>query len=311
MGSNKGINSERWSFQLSHHHRTPSLTDIRMQQSILPPELHQLIINVIGDEVLHAGPVLHSARGRVRETLRACSLVCKAWHASTLPYTFHSARFLMFAGDIPRNEELFRLLKANPSIRRCIRRAEMHLEWDLLPEVVERMSSAIYPLEEFTLVMPFGLPEDPQLLLKALQPTLSSRHLLNLSVDIPYFPLALLENVPNLRSLTLEKVYIAGIGYGDDGPGAWRSSTLEKLVLKRTSRRLLDHIQAVGDIKVALHTFFDRLKYLDMDLYTKDLDPDGSWPILVARWTHLETLVINWSLSGALASIRCLVEHLI
>ena len=115
---------------------------------LLLPELHQLIINVIGDEVVYAELVLHSVKGSARETLRACSLVCKDWHAGALRYTFHNARFSMFSGDrlLKRNVELFRLLGVNPSIRGCIRRAAMNVQREVSLEDIEKVCSAISPV---------------------------------------------------------------------------------------------------------------------------------------------------------------------
>ena len=92
---------------------------------MLPPELHQFIIDVIGDSAsITLSPPISGVKEDVRDVFGACSLVCKDWHALTLRHTFHHLHLTVFdnPGDHERLAELFRLLELNPLIRRCIRR---------------------------------------------------------------------------------------------------------------------------------------------------------------------------------------------
>jgi len=285
-----------------------------MSELILLPELHQLIIGVIGDEVVDADLVVGCLlRHRVaRKTLQACSLVCKAWYASALRYTYHTARLPMVGGSdktLKRNAELFRLLEANPSIRQCIRRVQISLEFRAPPEDVEKVCSAISTVEELYLVLCTFPPELPRPLLVALHPILSSRYLRGLYIETTYLPIQLLADAPNIRTLTLSTARGINVVHGQDG--AWGVSTLEKLVTKQSTWDLFDQIQSFGARNVNIDAFFDRLKYLDVDVYQGYSGFNNSWPVLWSRWRCLETIVLRWSFSGASVSIHFLMRTLI
>jgi len=288
----------------------PSPTYTQMPQPTLPPELHHIILKIIGDEVFHAELFLHSMKGSVRGTLRACSLVSKAWHNSALPYVFHHARFFLTSGDrLPRrNAELFQLLEANPSIRRCIRRAEMFLDREVLPEDVEKVCDAISPIEEFTLVLRTCPPDLLRPSLDGLHPILSSPHLRDLSIWSTYLPLRLLKNTPNLRSLSLLSVDMVDMDHCHNG--TWRSPTLEKLVVGNLWG-FLNKIQGLGDHRTKVLAFFDCLKYLEMYSITYGVPGDNSWVVLLANWRRLETLVVHWDVTGESVSVPYLVLSLI
>ena len=113
-----------------------------------------------------------------------------------------------------------------------------------------------------------------------------------------------MEDVPNLRSLSLPQADTVDMDHGCDG--AWQPSTLERLVVSRT-RELLSAIQALAHKNICLLSFFHRLKYLEIDLVTNGTFYDSSWVVLLEHWRHLKTLVVHWKVLGESASIRSLV----
>ena len=275
-----------------------------MAQPALPPELHRPIIDFIGHDVVNAEQVMRGVKSKTRETLRACSLVCKAWHHSALRYIFHNARISMVAGDrgLERNTELFRLIEANPSIRRCIRSAKMYLEREVSPADVEKVCNAISTVEEFSLALQSPRPNLLRPSLDGLRPILSSQHLRDMTIWSSHIPLRLVEDAPNLRSVSLPIANTVDMDHGRDG--TWRSSSqLEKLVVKH-GQRILNQIQTWGERYVGLLAFFDHLKYLEMDLYADRVDHGSSWALLLSHWRRLETLAVRWIVSCTSISIR-------
>ena len=279
-----------------------------MTQPKLPPELHQLILDTIGDEVVHAELALRKVMGSARETLRTCSLVCRDWHDLTLRHTFYNTNFVFFGGDrdMKRQAELFRLLEINPLIRRCIRRTDFHLQGDVLRGHVEAMCNAISPIEILRIVFETSGPEldfPRPSLLDCLYPLLTTPDLRDLSIATSYFPLHVLGCVANLQSLTLTGVQM--VDMGKRGDKAWSSSTVEKLVVANGSRVLTQIGVAIKDNE-DLHAFFQDLKHLDMDLAGEESLLSPPWRVLLVRWIHLETLVFHWTARslGKFVSIR-------
>jgi len=79
-----------------------------MSLSLLPAEIHELII----DAIIASCPFY-----KRRNALSICSQVCKLWHSSSLRHTFHSIQ-------LPRRRpevHILRLMKKNSEIARCIR----------------------------------------------------------------------------------------------------------------------------------------------------------------------------------------------
>jgi len=281
----------------------------QMTELVLPPELHELIIDIIGDEAIDA--VLeylpYGPKHGALDTLHACSLVCRGWHGLTLRHIYHLVHFDLTNSDnrnLERNAELYQLLVLNPLIGRYIRHVEMHLENSGSPEAVETLCNSISPIETLRIVLQYSQFRLPLVApLDGLHPIFT--HLRDLTLSSSRLPLRILEHLTNIRSLTLQGVHAVDI---DDGyTGRWRSSTLEKFVL-RDPRCVLNQILAatLEDEHVGLAAFFDRIKYLDMDLDIVDVFRDTSWVALLASWIHLETLIIHWSVRGELQiSIRC------
>ena len=262
----------------------------------LPLELHQLIIDVIGDE--YVSSKLPSKDG-TRDALQACSLVCKSWHSRSLRHTFYSTDFAFFNGDrvLQRQTELFRILDVNPSIRRCIRRTEIYLETGVLLEDVEALCNTISPIETLRVVVETSHdePDSPHSPLEGLHPILNTQFLRDFSVWAAHFPLRLVENATKLRSLTLQGVETLDTESVRDG--AWCSeSTLEKLVVAR-GRRVLTQVGAAVERSTGLYAFFEGVKHLEMYLTVDELLHHSSWRLLLARWIRLETLVFHWILA--------------
>ena len=280
----------------------PSSSSAYMQTStpILPAELQQLIIDFVGDGYVNARLLrLETQRCEAREALRTCSLVCKAWHSRTLRHTFYDNYFAFFATDreLKRHAELFRILEANPLIRRCIRRAEIYMEEGVLPERVETLCKAITPIgtlriEVGTIASEDGLPRPSPL--DGLHPILTTPYLCDLSIFAARVPLCLLESLTNLRSLTLEGVKTLDAESGRDGEWCLESSTLERLVVTRGRRALSQLGDAVNSV-AGLNMFFKQIKILDMDLAGDQILRDFSWHGLLARWVYLENLVFRWN----------------
>ena len=274
---------------------------IRMAQARLPLELQHLIIDFIGEEYVFARLSPHGAKdsgaGLVR-TLRACSSVCKDWHRHTLRHTFYSIDFSLFDADkeLQLYTKLLRMLEANPWIRRCIRRAEIVMEGRILPENVETVCSAISPIEILRVVVEpsegdsIGLA--PSLPLDGLHPILATQHLRDLSIRSARFPLHLLENLANLRSLTLQGVKTLEMDTESGRDGTWRAvlSRLERLVVVGGTC-VLTQLGEAAKTNVGLCTFFKHVKHLDMDLKCERSLSDSPWQALLGRWSHLKTLV--------------------
>jgi len=278
-----------------------------MPQPILPPEIHQLIIDVVGNEYVSAK---QPSKNGTREALQAFSLVCKYWHDLTLRYTFHNVTFPLYGGerDLKRHAELFRILEINPLIKGCIRCILIYLWGEVLPEGIETLCKAISPIETLCVVLETAEFEHDLLrppLLVGLHPILTGQYLRDFSISAAEFPLCLLENLTNLRSLTLEGVRTVDTESGRDG--AWRSesSTLEKLDMAR-SRRALGRLGLAVNLIAGLDVFFRYIKYLAMDLTFDALFPGSPCHVLLSRWLHLETLEFHWTAisMGKLAFIR-------
>ena len=280
-----------------------------MPLPILPPELHKPIIDFIGEEFVSAR--LHRSTwedSEERGTLLACSLVCKEWHRQALQHRFYTVNFSLHGGDerLKRYEKLFRIRDSNPFIKQCIRRTEIYAYGEILPEDLETLYSAISPLESISVGLPgpmLGFDCRPRRLprpslLDGLPATLITHHLRDFSVLSDHFPLRLLEDMTNLRSLTLKTIDVeSDNGHG----GVWRSSTLEKLVL---TCGVLTQLSAAINGNPGLHISFKNVKYLDMDLFSEELLHDSSWRRILARWTRLETLVFRWVVIGKFVFIR-------
>ena len=285
-----------------------------MTQPVLPLELHELIIETIGDEDIGDAlePPLFRLKDTVLRTLRSCSLVCRDWHSFTLRHIFRTACLDLRSEErgLKRITALSQLLDANPSIKRCIRRVEMYLRSTSSREAVERVCHAISPIETMHLVIDYYQPEHPPSHtspLAGLHPILTTQHLRDLTISSERLPLHLLEDLTNLRSLTLQGVRTLDIDYDHDG--TWRSSTLEKLVVSHPyAIVVLNQIWAatLGNRNVGLAAFFDRLKYLRLDLNTGSLTRGTSWASLLARWRCLETLDVQWRLTGEFLYISAL-----
>jgi len=270
----------------------------------LPPELHQLIIDLVAGKIVTVAfqPIKTAEKG-IRDALRSFSLVCKDWHALTLRYTFHDLSMTIFASDKDRQRyaALLRLLEVNPLIGQCIRRMDLSiLELEPVPvEIVEELCRAIARVETLRLRLKLSpRPPTHPSALDGLHHLLSTPHLRNLSISSSYLPISLLRALLNARSLTLQgvrEVLMDGYGYGDRHSDAWRSSNLEELTV-RPADRALNGIVAAQD--VGLSAFFDNLKYLDVKFSLPAHPPDSQLHVLLARWQRLQTLVLRWDIDG-------------
>ena len=280
-----------------------------MSQATLPLEIHEHIINVIGNEYSSSKvPPYGQPSEVVRGTLEACSLVCKDWHSLTLRHTFYIVNITFREGNeyLKRHAELCRILEINPSIRKYMRRTTaVIVRHGVLPEDVEPLRDALSLVVTSKIVLQcsedrFDLPRP----LAGLHAILTGRNLCDLSIFAISFPLILLENLTNLRSLTLIGVRTLDLVDVDDR--TWRSelSTLEKLVVQY-SRGILSQLGAAVEEFVGPFAFFKNVKYLVVDLDSEAIDRDPPWRVLLARWTCLETLVIGWDVhtKGQLVSI--------
>ena len=277
-----------------------------MPRPILPLELHKLIIDFIGEEFVSAR--LHRSTRKdsaeVRGTLLACSLVCKEWHREALQHRFYTVNFSLHSGDqrLKRYDKLFRILESNPFIKQCIRRAEIIARGEILSEDLETLCNAISPLETICVVaqpadIGFGHRLPRPSLLDGLPATLLAHHTRHFSVRSDHFPLHLLENMTNLRSLTLQGV--EDVESENGRVAVWRSSTLERLILAHG--RVLTQLWTAVNGNPGLHIFFKNVKYLDMDLFgeiREELLHTSPWRPILARWTRLETLVFRWAVIG-------------
>ena len=275
-----------------------------MDQPSLPLELHQLIIDIIGDDAIHAQPA-QRAKEDPRDSLGACSLVCKDWHAHTLRYTFYRVHFILVDSDkdLTRRAELFRLLEVNPLITRYIRRAKIYLSLSVSPGGVETLCSAISPVETFILRLEssgFNLPSPSTL--DGLRPILTAPHLRHFSIHSSHLPTSLLEALANVRSLSLEGVRVVVVDHDSDA-GPWRSSMLEKLDVTN-ARCFLKKIGPLMDSYCGLSAFFDHLKHLTLSFDTQDVFADSPWHIPLARWKRLETLIVGWRVFGKSVSAQ-------
>jgi len=278
-----------------------------MPRPVLPFELHQLIIDIIGEEFVAA---LRPWKDGTQDALHACSLVCKGWRSETLQYIFYNANFAFFSEDLDltRPAELFRILEINPSIRGCIRRTEIYLETGVFLEDVEALCNAISPIETLRVVHQLSNGEPGHIFppLECLHPILNTHVLRDFSIWATHFSLRFLENATNLRSLTLEGVEVLDTENVHDG--AWRpesSTSLEKLVLVGSSRVLTIIGERVEKFP-GLDAFFKDVKHLEVDLADHELLPHSPWRLLLARWIHMETLVFHWTVTTIGKLVYCL-----
>ena len=275
-----------------------------MPQPDLPLELHQLIIDFVGEEAILSAAPISRAEEAVRTTLQSCSFVCKGWHAHTVRYMFHDLWINLFRTDEDheRYEELLRLLEVNPLIARSIRRVLLSIRNNhgVTGEVVGNLCRKITSVEVLYLRI-LGALHPPSNLLSALDglyPLLASPHLHDLSISAPHLPLRLLEIPPNVRSLTLLDVASGGsVGhlFKEHHEGTLCSATLEKLVVRK-GNRVLEIIAPVAQGSPC--TCFDSIKYLDITFYAASPRPYPQWNTVLARWRCLETIIINWHIMG-------------
>ena len=275
-----------------------------MLQPILPLELHERIIDVVGNEAVIAFQAAEMVDDKVLLALQSFSLVCRAWHASTLRHTFYGVRIAVSDGDSQDAEglertQLLHLLEVNPLIRQCIQDFDLYLTGPVSAEVVESLCHAVGPVETLRINMlkSSGVELSRSSPWDGLHHLLTTHHLRNLSIRSDYLPTRLLEAPPSLRSLTLGGIEEVVIDHesGDQDTGTWRSTKLERLVVIKTGH-VLSIVDAAADD--SLSAFFDHLKYLDMTFNMRDLFGDRQWNVILSRWTRLETLAIRWDILG-------------
>jgi len=287
-----------------------------MHHPNLPPELHQLIIDFVGEEVIVTFTPINRADDAVRKTLRSCSFVCKDWHAHSLRYIFHDLWINLFGSDedCGRYEGLFQLIKVNPLIGKSIRRLLLSIKRTqecVTAEFVENLCREMTSVEvlDLTLLSPrplYELPDFPSPL-NGIYHLLASPHLHNLSISAPNLPLRLLEIPPNIRSLTLQGVVGSTPAedlFEEQGyKGAPGSTTLEKLTVSN-AHQVLDSIAPVA--QGSLSSFFAGIKYLNMMFHDTSPDPNSRWNTVLEPWRCLQALIIHWCINGKSLSISSL-----
>ena len=277
----------------------------------LPPELQQLIIDIVGDEAVSTRQTAsYGTECGPRDTLWACSLVCKDWHDLTLRHVFHQIRLIVVRGWANRRclSELLELFEANPSIKRWIRSARVSLR-SSFAEDLAALCRAIPLVEKLYIqIAPssIDLHRPPASLLAGLNPILTARHLRDLTLCMTHLPIQMLEVLTNLRSLTLEDVEkVVCDPWPRDGRDVWTRSSSRLEVLAMTSASLvLTAIAAAAERNPCLFAFFDCLKQLRLYFNAEFQDVRGSsWHVLLARWKHIETLLVCWHEMGELLPI--------
>jgi len=277
-----------------------------MSQVTLPPELHKLILDVLGDEAVVAFQSAERLVGDVRLTLSSCSLVCKYWHTLTLRHTFYGVRLAVYNPLCQDREErarreLVELIEANPLIGQCVQSFDLSLLGGFAPEAIERMCLLVSPVKNLSLFIDMNSRYDlshPSTL-NSLYSLLTPSHLRHLSIWSKRLPAHLLDVLLNVQSLKLDGVeeVVADRGLRDLAGRAWRSSAMQKLVMSPASC-LLASIGATTGPACDPSIVFDHLTYLDLSLGTEDHLRDGPWYAILAHWTRVETLIIRWIVVG-------------
>ena len=288
-----------------------------MSQPFLPPELHKPIIDVFGDKSVIAFHSNRKADVDVLLALRSFSLVCKAWHAMTLRHTFAGVRISVFQADSKERYyrqarvRLLQLIKANPLISKCIQYFDINLMTPVSVGDVEELCRAVGPVETLSIRMTglnqFDHQSRPSPL-DGLHPLLVTPHLRNVVIRTKLLPTRFLEALLNIRSLklTLEKMDGVVIDHKSDGGhiGAWRSSKLESLVVRRPFY-MLSEIGAAADED--LFAFFDHIKHLEIGPFsTGDESINPQLHVILSRWVRLKTMAIRWCTVGKYNSTQWL-----
>ena len=296
---------------------TFSTSPSNMTLPLLPLELHQLIVNAVGDEYVAAcwwdtvyppADDIAAVPGDSRDTLRSCSLVCKHWHALTLHHTFYGVIVGLEDNVNQRvrkdrvEERLLELLRANPSIKRCIRVFCLSLSLFTSADTVKKLCCTVTPVETFHLALDELFELEPALPepspLDAVHPLLSSPSLRNLSICAPYLPIRILGYLCRIQSLSLREVETVGAGHasGNNQIAGWNSCKLERLNVQPAG----PFMAAIGSAAASggLSAFLKHLKHLEILLRTNDLVANPPWRVALASWHHLETLTVHWRVLG-------------
>ena len=276
-----------------------------MSQTTLPPEINDLIIGVLGDEVVTAFKLRLVVQRDVQAALAACALVCKQWHSFTLPHTFYGVRLRHDPLSRRHFASLTELVKANPYIKECIRQFNVLLPGPgtLDAERLGDICRTVSPVETLTLYNGIITPphdlSQPSIL-DSLRPILITPHLRDLTLCSKSLPTHLLEVLHSIRSLTLRGIQEIVVDHGpkDRDEKAWRSSALKKLDL-HPAEFILSRIGAAAESDSDLAAFFENVKLLVLWFRTADLGHDSRlWYTILARWRYLEKLDINWTVRG-------------
>jgi len=193
----------------------------------LPLELHKVIINFVGQELLQApeGSECESKTADSLGTLCQFSLVCKEWHSLSIRHIFrhlnmdpewNNPKTRKKNGNSSRLDCLLPLLQANSDIARWVETVVLKVPFAApvsLAEdgLVEQICQAIAPVKSlkinFQHLFPGGdytLKERPHLL-KAVRSLTVTPHLRRLELQSAgAFHTSILEDIPNLEALALD-----------------------------------------------------------------------------------------------------------
>ena len=283
-----------------------------MPQITLPPELHELVIGVYGDQLVVAVTLGFMLRRDVRATLGACALVCKHWHAFTLRYTFYGVWICQDRRSRAHFALLTELIKTNPYIKQCIRDTDLKLPAEFDTTSLENMCRVISPIE--TLRIYNTVSTSTQNLSRAstldsLRPILVTPHLRDLTLYSRTISTRLLEVLHSVQSLSLQGVRMVVVDHGLKGQdsGTRRHSALRKLVL-HPAEFVLASIGAAVESDRELFGFFENIRSLELSFEITRLGNARPWNAMLARWSDLEKLEINWIVNGESVSYHRLSD---
>ena len=256
----------------------------------LPAEIHELIIDWIGDGF--------------RESLQACALVCKHWHIYTLPYIFGSIDLSMSSTtkQLECLKQLLQVLDSNPLIRSRAQSLVLSVN-DHLPEfddALGKLASRIQLVTELTITFSFPISSDLPPFFDNNSPSFPHLQHLNF-IRCREFRTSSLAVFSNLKSLTFEDVRRAIADHGED---FYPRASLQKLVLTR-SEDIMQEMQenarlrdAFGNIQNLEITFLNSFAFVVQPQWEGTFNWENLRSLSVSSWLHCKSYLNTGSSSS-------------
>jgi len=305
-----------------------NLGQVGAHRPTLPPEIEDMVIDLVGEEASTKG--LRSASKENRRRLRVCSLVCRRWRVRTARQKFRHV-FLSESRDgkpidffeaidnnVVRRYDFCRLLKHNPSIGEYVQNLELEIPY--IPEDDEvqddettkedriflKICEAVTPVTSLRLIFPFFFPplnplqynfKKHPLLHRGVCKLLRTEHLQELDLHAGILYTSYLENMPNLESLTLRDVERVVVNYR---PEKWTfRPSLKKLALASTASAPMEKMRQDARFR----TLFASVQEFDVDI---SLSLSLQWGDTL-NWENLRSLCATTRFPNIRVSIQSLV----